>query len=134
MTQTITVYGIPRIGFDAYPEYQVYPDATVYFDNESQAGYPNYYWTFGDGQTQVDTDKETGFPHEYDTWGTYTITLAVNSSNACNDTVRQSIVIAPPIPKDRGGRLILIVNLGLEPLKLMLILQVVITGISMMLT
>ncbi len=98
-----TVYGIPHVNFEAYPEFQIYPDATVHIDNYSDEGYENYYWTFGDGGTKVDTERETGFSHMYDKWGEYVVSLAVNSGN-CNDTVSKKIVIAAPEPKDQGGR------------------------------
>ncbi len=102
--QQITVYGIPKIGFTAYPDIQRYPDATVYIENTSRDGYANYYWTWGDDDTKIDYQLETGFSHTYPTWGTYEISLAVNSGSSCNDTARQSIIIYPPEPDDKGGR------------------------------
>jgi hypothetical protein len=104
MVQQITAFGIPNINFVAYPPSQIYPDATINIENYSDDGYSIYEWNFGDGQSRLDYQMETGFPHTYDTWGTYTVTLAVNSTSSCNDTVRQTILILPPVPKDRGGR------------------------------
>jgi len=119
ISRTITAYGIPNVEFEAYPAYQIYPDATINIDNNSDDGYANYYWNYGDGETRIDTQKETGFPHTYPTWGEYTITLAVNSGN-CDDSVRQTVVIAAPQPQDQGGRF----QSGCQPLGVNLVANV----------
>ena len=102
-SQSITVYKIPKVEFEAYPKIQLYPDATVYIDNLSGQGYSNYYWTFGDGATQVDGIFDGTTEHTYPTWGDYTISLTV-SSTSCSDTASQVIKIIPPDPTDLGGR------------------------------
>ncbi|MDF1546439.1 MAG: PKD domain-containing protein, partial [Bacteroidales bacterium] len=103
ISRTITAYGIPKVAILAYPTNQLYPDATVFIENNSGDGYPNYYWTFGDTETQLDNTRIPQIQHTYATWGTYEITLAVTSAT-CSDTARATINILAPKPTDFSSR------------------------------
>lgn len=103
VSHTITAYGIPKVAILAYPTNQLYPDATVFVENNSGDGYPNYYWTFGDTETQLDNTRIPQIQHTYATWGTYEITLAVTSAT-CSDTARATINILAPKPTDISSR------------------------------
>jgi hypothetical protein len=83
--------------FDAYPSIQVWPDATVFFDNNSIGDADEYIWDFGDSTKVVHTTRETGFPHTYEAPGEYKIKLMVIKDGCIDEEtqwIRISIVFA----------------------------------------
>jgi gliding motility-associated-like protein len=92
---TITVYPSPTAAFAVTPTLQIFPNATVSIDNNTNQGPWNYSWTFGDGQSS--NQDEPGL-HTYQTWGEYEISLLAQSAN-CEDSVDHSISIIPPEPQ-----------------------------------
>ncbi|MEL6675419.1 MAG: PKD domain-containing protein [Bacteroidota bacterium] len=94
--QTITTdYPVNTCKADFNVSYQ--PDGAVNFDPIYFAH--SYHWDFGDGQTG------TGDPatHVYDSAGTYTVTLAINDTLGCVDTVSYTVnpsFLAAPAKKD----------------------------------
>jgi PKD repeat protein len=99
---SLTYNSPPKADFIAYPENQVYPGATINFDNYSGENYDKYYWDFGDGSYKIDNEFDGTDDHMYSTWGKYEITLIV-SSGSCKDTSKQLITIQDPEPRDNGG-------------------------------
>ncbi|MGM0497894.1 MAG: PKD domain-containing protein, partial [Bacteroidota bacterium] len=97
ITQPVTVYPSPNVAFAVTPTLQIYPNATVSLDNNTNnltTGPWDYEWDFGDGETS--TDVQPG-EHTYDTWGEYEITLEAESAE-CYDSVSHNITIIPPEP------------------------------------
>jgi PKD repeat protein len=94
ITQNITVLPVPNAGFLATPTTQIYPNASIGFNNTSSNGSWQYLWDFGDGNDTMAFDPGT---YTYATWGTYTIQLIV-FSQFCSDTVTQDVTIIPPVP------------------------------------
>jgi PKD repeat protein len=91
---TINVYTQPEAEFTALPSHQVYPSATVNFDNLTNAGSWSYSWDLDDGTTST---LEEPAPHTYSTWGEYNISLSVASAH-CYDSVSHVIRIFPGPP------------------------------------
>ncbi|UCG27910.1 MAG: PKD domain-containing protein [Bacteroidales bacterium] len=94
ITKQVTVYPMPHAEFNATPVYQYYPDVTVNLENETNAGFWNFEWQFGDGNSS--TLDEPG-SHDYATWGEYNISLKAWSSQ-CEDSIEHRIRIFPPLP------------------------------------
>ena len=62
------------------------PPFNVSFTNNSSGpGTLSYFWDFGDGNTSTQASPN----HTYTTTGSYTVTMAVTSSNGCSDTLRR---------------------------------------------
>jgi len=94
ITRQVTVYPSPLAEFDFTPVYQYFPDATVSLENETNDGYWDFVWDFGDSVQS--TQKDPG-SYTYNNWGTFNITL--NASNAnCQHSVTHWIRIFPPMP------------------------------------
>ncbi|GAG62628.1 unnamed protein product, partial [marine sediment metagenome] len=94
VTKQVTVYPSPIAEFDATPVYQYFPNVTVYLTNETNDGYWNFQWGFGDGQTSTLEDPGS---YTYSQWGNYNISLSV-SSDHCQDSISHRIRIFAPIP------------------------------------
>ncbi|MBD98885.1 MAG: hypothetical protein CMO34_03500 [Verrucomicrobia bacterium] len=92
--QDIRVRPTPIPDFVATPAFQVFPNRTVGFTNNTEAGNWNYVWDFGDSTTSI---LENPGAHQYATWGQYEISLTA-SSTFCSDVVRQLIEIDVPVP------------------------------------
>lgn len=94
VTKQVTVYPSPIAEFDATPVYQYFPNVTVYLTNETNDGYWNFQWGFGDGQTSILEDPGS---YTYSQWGNYNISLSV-SSDHCQDSISHRIRIFAPLP------------------------------------
>ena len=90
----VTVYPSPNAAFAVTPTLQIYPDATVSIDNNTNTGPWDYEWSFGDGESSAAVQPDE---HTYDTWGEYRIHMEAESDH-CFDSVGHSIVIIPPDP------------------------------------
>ncbi len=90
----ITVYATPLADFEADPESQVFPDATVTLTNNSVAGTVNYNWDMDDGN---DISGENPGTYTYESWGVYEIELVLNNG-FCQDTAWRTIEIIAPEP------------------------------------
>jgi PKD repeat protein len=90
----ITVFATPFADFDATPESQVFPDATIDLTNNSVAGTVSYSWDMDDGEELNGINPGT---YTYDTWGVYDIELIV-TNGFCSDTAWKSVEIIPPPP------------------------------------
>ncbi len=98
ITQPVTVYPSPNAAFAVTPVLQIYPNATVSIDNNTNhtdAGIWDYTWDFGDNKTS--TEVQPG-EHTYDTWGDYEISLQAESEH-CYDSVSHNISIIAPVPR-----------------------------------
>lgn len=96
--QTVTVYPSPNAEFAVTPVLQIYPNATVSIDNNTNhtdAGIWDYSWNFGDGETSTETQPGE---YKYNDWGDYDITLEAESEH-CYDEVTHSISIIAPTPR-----------------------------------
>lgn len=67
----------------------------IIFENKSNGGLLSNLWYFGDGDSSTSKDPE----HEYDTTGTYFVTLLINDTSGCSDSVTQMVKITPPLCK-----------------------------------
>jgi PKD repeat protein len=102
VSKEIKVLKIPKVEFDAYPVVQIYPDATVNFQNLSGETYDKYYWDYGDGSNQIDQEFVPVDDHKYAAWGKYLITLQAEAGE-CEGLSSQWVEILAPQPKDNGG-------------------------------
>ncbi len=93
----ITVYPSPEAVFEASPEWQMYPDRTVYLDNMTEDANWDYKWYFGDKTISYEKDPGEHFYGEADE---YTISLVVKSEH-CYDSVSKNIEIVPHPPVAR---------------------------------
>ncbi|MBK9058798.1 MAG: PKD domain-containing protein [Flavobacteriales bacterium] len=90
----IVIHPAPSASFIATPFSQVFPDATVTFNNTTPNGQWGYSWSMGDGSNSTAEDPAA---YTYSTWGTYTVLLTV-STGMCTDTASQQVTIVPPLP------------------------------------
>lgn len=79
---SIVVESTPIAGAELSDTLVAYPNAVVYFTNESTNA-SNYEWNFGDGTTSTDANPW----HEYQSPGTYVIQLIVIKDGCQNDTM-----------------------------------------------
>jgi gliding motility-associated-like protein len=90
----IVVYARPYANFEATPDLQIWPDATIQTTNTSTGTSLNYEWNMGNGSTLY---VENPGSYTYNNWGEYTLRLIV-SNGTCSDTAFQEITILPPAP------------------------------------
>ncbi len=90
----VSVYPIPQVSFNATPEEQTWPNATVTLDNTSIGGNLNWEWRMDDG-TELNIQEPASYT--YGDWGTYQIRL-IGANNFCSDTAYRTITINPPVP------------------------------------
>ncbi len=64
----------------------------ISFTNTTTGGAHISYWNFGDG----DTSSLNSPSHTYGAYGTYTVTLYVQNTHGCTDTVTGVVTINPP--------------------------------------
>ena len=83
--QPIDIYPLPSASFEVDNECFYNP---FYFQNNSSANAINFDWDFGDSSL---SDLENP-NHQYNSAGTYDVTLIVNSSEFCSDTIVQNVV------------------------------------------
>jgi len=81
---------------DAHGPYSGYYQQPIHFTGTAYGGIPpySYHWDFGDGQSS----SEQSPSHAYVSIGNYTATLTVTDteSNSSSDTVRVTVIYAPP--------------------------------------
>jgi PKD repeat protein len=92
-TQDVTVYPLPAVNFTADPIIQVYPNATVNFNNLTPIGSWTFDWDFGDGNTSTVHSPS----HTYADPGIYNVTLTT-STVLCADSASHQITIQPAVP------------------------------------
>ncbi len=98
-TSDINVYARPQVNFYPIPSTVNFADgSTIRFENDSEEGYPQYIWDFGDGDSQIDISHTGVVPHRYGTWGKYYVTLTAQTANGCEYSHLDSILIIPPCP------------------------------------
>jgi gliding motility-associated-like protein len=85
----ITVYPRPQLDFTPVPNVAYYPDATIELINDSQPGYTNYYWDFGDGTNSTEEYPGT---HTYGDCGEYVIRMSANNI-WCTDTMEKLVTV-----------------------------------------
>jgi gliding motility-associated-like protein len=90
----VTVYPQPVARFIALPSHMEFPLSTVDISNETNAGFWDFLWDFGDTNTSIVRDPKN---HTYNHWGDYTIILKASSSN-CTNSTEQLVRIFPPKP------------------------------------
>ena len=95
-TMSVTVPPKLVIGtsFTATPSTQIFPSATVFFNNTTNTGPWTYQWDFGDG---LASNNISPVQHTYSTPGTYTIKLTVKY-NGCIEMQTKTITIKPTAP------------------------------------
>ncbi|MBN2681526.1 MAG: PKD domain-containing protein [Bacteroidales bacterium] len=90
----ITVYPQPVAEFTPDPVVQMFPDVYVSLNNQTNAGYWDYFWDFDDGTT---SNLEEPAYHAYESWGEYEITLVATGAH-CSDSVKHTVFIVAPRP------------------------------------
>lgn len=94
LTKIFTVLASPEALFEATPQQQTFPDATVDLTNNSIFDDADFTWDFGNGEFSNEQDPGS---ITYNTWGTYTITLTVDNGQ-CADSYSREVVIDVPLP------------------------------------
>ena len=93
-TLPVVVYPTPVPAFTAVPASQVFPDATVTFTNNTNAGNWTWQWDFDDGHTSADMSPV----HTYAAPGDFNVSLTVSNGICTEDVVHTVRVLpAPPI-------------------------------------
>jgi PKD repeat protein len=88
--QTLSIYPLPTVQFALN---NACINESVSFDNQSSDPLPVIYsWNFGDGSAETPMEDPV---HTYTTDGSYTVTLVVENSNGCVDSVQQPVTIFP---------------------------------------
>lgn len=103
ISKDITVYPAPLPNFSASPEWQVYPSATVTLYNNTNPGYWDFIWEYGDGN---DFETQSFDPHNHTyiwdgsdlTTKTYLISLFA-SSDRCSAIAYRQVTITSPRPE-----------------------------------
>ena len=95
-TKSIVVTPEPKVfaSFEASPEIQTYPAASVNITNNSVMTNAEHLWEFGDGQVSTKVNPQV---HTYQEPGDYLITLTLNEDQ-CLSTDSMSVVILPTQP------------------------------------
>jgi gliding motility-associated-like protein len=92
-THDVVVHPMPDAEFTASPALQVFPAATVTFDNLTNGGVFTYLWRFGDGTTSTAFEPV----HTYAAPGDYNVKLIVNNTQ-CSDSVVHLVRVIPTAP------------------------------------
>lgn len=97
IVHTLEIYPLPSVGFGFDNECV---NTQVDFTNQSVDPLPmDFSWNFGDNSPEVTTQDAA---HTYTTDGQYTVTLVVENSNGCVDSLQQNITIYPLPVIDAG--------------------------------
>ncbi len=103
VTREVSVYPSPIADFSAQPEIQPYPNTTVTFTNNTNPGYWDFTWHFGD-ENSVETDNFNPVDHSY-IWDEndmstkeYVVALIAENEH-CSDLHTQVVTITSPVPK-----------------------------------
>ncbi|MBS1646223.1 MAG: gliding motility-associated C-terminal domain-containing protein [Bacteroidetes bacterium] len=91
-TEMVVVNPGPAISFTAVPVSKGVPQTVNFVNTTSNA--TGYIWNFGDASGTV---VQTNPSHVYNAAGAYTVTLIAFGTNACNDTLRQTVVIVDTV-------------------------------------
>ena len=92
-TMPLVVYPVPIPAFIATPPSQTFPNATVSFTNNTNAGSWIWLWEFADGNSSTQISPV----HTYAAPGEYPVKLT--ASNAyCSESVTRSVSILPTAP------------------------------------
>lgn len=91
----ITVFANPIADFNPSPNPANVLEPAITFNNASSSDVNYWNWNFGDGSSLLTgvSSPEHEFPK--DTSGTYTVTLIVQNTNGCYDTVARPVIIDP---------------------------------------
>ena len=103
LVRDVTVFPAPIARFTAMPKTQVYPNATITLNNQTNNGYWDFHWEFGDGNN-LQTQLFDPFNHTYiwdlNDMSTKTYVVALFASNEhCSDMVTQEVTITSPTPE-----------------------------------
>ncbi len=91
----ITVNPQPQLKFTTHKDTLYFPESEFIINNNSQAGYQNYYWDFGDGTNSMLEDPVS---HTYDGCGDYKITMSAYNE-WCSDTIETNVVVTAYQPE-----------------------------------
>lgn len=94
MTDLIEVYAVPNADFVPTPIAATVIDPIITFGNTSSPDVNYWEWNFGDGDSLYGTNANP--VHTYpDVAGTYFVTLTVQNTDGCWDTVQQLVIVSP---------------------------------------
>lgn len=91
--QLIHVNANPIAEFEPFPNPATTTTSTITLTNLSSSDAISWFWTFGDGDTLTMFTPNANHQYPYDSAGGYNISLIVQNSNGCADTVDHQIVI-----------------------------------------
>ena len=93
-TNSTTVYSFPVVSFAAAP---VCLGSQTMFNNTSSPinNGLSYSWNFGDASNPKDTSSLLSPSYVYPATGTYTVSLAVTSTNGCSSTLTNTVSVKP---------------------------------------
>ncbi len=92
-TLPLVVYPVPIPAFIATPPSQTFPNATVSFTNNTNAGSWIWLWEFADGNSSTQISPV----HTYAASGEYPVKLTVSNAY-CSESVTRSVSILPTPP------------------------------------
>ncbi|MBW8060756.1 MAG: hypothetical protein FVQ78_10670, partial [Solirubrobacterales bacterium] len=115
MTQCIVVHPKPLANFSVDINAGCSPLTITIFNTSTPFGSLNYFWVFSDSLLP-NTTSSASFTHSYVNTSSipisYTITLLVNNSNGCTDTLIDTITVYPEITAQFG----IVPDTGCSPL------------------
>jgi gliding motility-associated-like protein len=93
ITVTVNTVPLPIANFSATPQPVIINTPITFTDNSSTYGgsATNWYWTFGDGTFDMNQNPT----HSYSIPDTYTVCLAMQTTESCVDTVCQDVTVIP---------------------------------------
>lgn len=93
ITVVVNTNPLPIAGFTATPQPVIINTPLLFTDNTSVVGgsSSSWYWTFGDGFFDFNQNPT----HTYTIPGTYTVCLAMQTSDGCLDTVCKDVNVIP---------------------------------------
>jgi gliding motility-associated-like protein len=94
ISRNVNVLANPTANFEATPQTQAWPNATIELTNQTIGGQLTASWNMGNSDFIYEMHPGS---YTYETWGEYTIQLVV-SNGYCSDTTYRNIEILAPAP------------------------------------
>ncbi len=93
ITVTVNTVPLPNANFTSNPQPVIISNPVVFSDNSSIYGGNaiSWYWSFGDGSFDINQNPT----HIYTSPGTYTVCLAMQTTEGCLDTICEEIEVIP---------------------------------------
>ncbi len=93
----IKIFPLPKINFSFLRDTIYFPQTTIEIINQSQSGYSNYRWKFGDGDS---IDAENVASHIYATCGTYLVDFQASNQYCTFHMKKNAYIFNKPLIPD----------------------------------